>query len=268
MGLLACFQNPKPIIGMVHLGPLPGAISYQGAALQTIIDAAVADVDALQQGGVDGLLFENSGDAPYRREGAEAYSIAGFSLVLHEIVKQVKVPFGVHFLRNAPFAGLSITHLTGGRFIRYNFLIDAYVTDQGIIQGNAAEVMQYRKLLGSKVLVLGDVHGKYATPLADRPIDEAASDLVYRGLADAVIVSGSQSGKPPRKDYLKQVKSVIHETPVIIGSGLNPSNLDPFLLLADAAIVGSYFKQDGRFHNPVDKTRVTEFMQQVKQLRA
>ena len=265
---VGCFSVAKPIIAMLHLPPLPGALQYTGEAMNTIIDETVASARVLVEGGINGLLVENTHDEPFQREGTEPHTISAISLIVNAITSQVKVPVGLHILRNAPFAGLAVTHVTGGSFIRYNFMTDAYVTDQGIIQGSAHAVHQYRRLLGSKTLLLCDVHPKYAAPLGIRPLEEAASDLAFRGHADAIIVSGSQTGKAPTREEVTRVKDAVGDTPVIIGSGLVKENMVSLLKVADGAIVGSTLKQGGVYTNPVDPDRVRVFMEAVDEFRS
>ena len=261
------FKKPKPIIAMIHLKPLPGSHLYRGGGLKPIIDSALADAQELQEGGIDGLLIENHSDIPFQKQGADQHTVAAMTLITEAIGRQLRLPFGVHILRNAPFAAIAVTHVTGGHFIRYNFMIDAYVTDQGVIEGNAYDVQKYRRELDTEVLVLCDVHSKYASPLGTRTIEESTRDLVYRALADGVIVTGSETGSPPDEDLIRRVKKSAGELPVIIGSGLTPDNVDPLLRIADGAIVGTSLKLDSKTTNPVDRNRVNQLLDAVNKLR-
>ena len=258
------FDRPFPIISTVVLAPLPGSPKFLGD-FDAVIERAVREAEELQELGVDGLIVENLGDAPYFKDRAPPETVACMARVLCELRRRVSIPFGVNVLRNCARESLGLAYAFGGRFIRVNVLTEAYVTDQGIIEGVAAELMRVRRLIGGEhVKVFADVHVKHASPLLRRDIRESALDLVERGLADAVIVTGPRTGEPPSVDDLKSVRGV---APVLIGSGLNLENVERLLPLADGAIVGTYFRVGGRLGDRIDHERVRLFMERVRRVR-
>ena len=264
MALHDIFHPRLPIIAPLVLRPLPGSPRY-GGSLDAVIERALADLTVLEAGGVDGNTFENLGDAPFFTSAAPPETVASFAAVIAEVRRATALPFGVNVLRNCSRAALALAHAFGGHFIRVNVLTEAYVTDQGIIEGSAAELMRVRRLIAADdVAVFADVQVKHAAPLLVRPIAEAALDAVERGLADVLIVSGTRTGRPATAEDVQRVRAV---GPTLIGSGLTPDNAPDLLPCADGAIVGTYFRVDGSIANPVDPGRVDRFMRMVRRLR-
>lgn len=261
------FGAKKPIIGMVHLPPLPGSPGYKGRDLGKILERALKDARALEGGGVDGLIVENLGDAPYLKTNVGAETVSAMAVIVREVVDAVKIPVGVNVLRNDVKAALAIAHVTGGRFIRANVFTEAVLTDQGIIEASAPELLRYRSRLGAKVKIFADVHGKHGASLTPRPIEQSAMDAAHRGLADALIVSGPRTGTEPKLEDLKRVKEAVLDKPVIVGSGVRRENIVELLRHADGAIVGTSFKVNGKVENPVDEERVKALLAVVKTLR-
>jgi len=253
----------KPIFGMVHLRPLPGAPLF-GGSLDAVIEAARADVQALATGGCDGLLFENFGDRPFRKTEVDPETIAAMTRVITEVQREAPLPFGVNMLRNDPIAALAVAAATGAAFIRVNVHTGAMVTDQGIIEGNAGETLRRRARIAPDVAIFADHLVKHASPLA--PVDEvqSARDLRLRGLADAVVISGRETGVAPDFARLAMVRQAI-DAPILIGSGLTAENAVK-LADADGAIVGTALKRDGRMEAAVDAQRVERLARAFKQL--
>jgi len=230
-----------------------------------VVAAAVKDAKLLDEGGVDGLSFENLGDAPFFKNDAPPETIASLGRVIGEVKRESSLPIGVNVLRNCASASLALSYAYGGRWIRVNVLTEAYVTDQGIVEGIAADLMRYRRMLGAEgVAVFADVHVKHAAPLVQRPIRESALDMVERGMADALIVTGPRTGSPPSAEDLKAVKGL---KDVLIGSGLNHENVRSLLPVADGAIVATCFRKGDNVLNPVDLQRVRSFLSTVRSLR-
>ncbi len=252
------FYTPKPLIACIHLLALPGAPLYEGD-MEAVISRAVQEAELFAQLGVDALIIENFRDIPFYPERVPTETVAAMATISREIVNRVDVPIGINVLRNDADAALSIAHAVGAQFIRINVHNAAVLTDQGIVQGRAYETLRKRKQLNSQVLILADVAVKHAAPLANLGIDVEARDLSERSLADALIVSGSGTGAETDFDDLRIVKENTH-LPVLIGSGVNPSNIRKLNKLADGYIVGSYFKKDGVALNEVEPTRVQEFL--------
>ncbi len=250
------------IIGMVHVGPLPGSPSYLGQSMHQIIEEAVDNAKALVDGGVDAVLVENFYDVPYPKSVPDPAVIASMALVVDAVKKVVNVPVGVNILRNCGIESTAVAAVSGASFIRVNALSEVIVADQGIIEPSAYELRRYMKYLGFKPCVFADLHVKHAHSLAPRPLHEVGKEAVERGLADAVIVSGTMTGvRPSREDILSVKKAV--DVPVIVGSGLRPEFVPELLSIADGAIVGTYFKS-GR---SVVKSKVTRLMEVVKALK-
>jgi len=253
---------PRGLIGVVHLLPLPGdPASPLGADFGPAYALARSDAEALVRGGVDALIVENFGSAPFVKGDAAnripPHQAAALALVCRAC-SELGVPVGVNCLRNDAHTALGIAAACGLDFIRVNVHSGAYLTDQGVIEGEAASSLRYRRELGAdqSVAIAADVLVKHATPLA--PLDPASAthDCLDRGLADAVIVTGTGTGEPVDLALLEQVRGAAGTKPVWIGSGLCPDNAGQLLPLADAAVVGSWLKRDGLVRNPVDPQRV------------
>jgi membrane complex biogenesis BtpA family protein len=260
------FGTPKYVIGMVHLLPLPGSPRWN-AGMCEVLERAVADAKALEGGGIDGLIVENFGDAPFCKGRVEAHTVAAMTLALEAIRDAVRIPVGVNVLRNDSRSAMAIASVIGANFIRVNVHVGAMVTDQGIVEGNAQDTMRYRRELGADVKVLADVMVKHAAPLGDQPIEQVARDTAYRGLADAIIVTGSGTGEPANMEDLARIREAVPDVPVLVGSGVREGNVAELLSLADGVIVGTSLKEGGITANPVDKDRAASFIAAVRELR-
>ena len=254
----------KPVIGVVHLPPLPGSPLFTGS-LEDVIDRAVRDARVYEEAGFNGVIVENYGDKPYFPRRVPRFTLALICRVVSEVLREISIPVGVNVLRNDAISALSIAYAFSLPFIRVNILTETYVTDQGIISGEAHLVQRLKSFLGARVRILADVHVKHAYPMLARSIEESALDLVERGLADCVILTGSRTGIPPDREILVRVRRVV-KAPIFIGSGLNPDNVR-FYADADGFIVGSYVKVDGVTENPVDLSRARRMVEAVRRLR-
>lgn len=243
----------KPVFGMVHLRALPGAPLF-GGSIDAVIAAAVSDARALQGGRCDGMLFENFGDCPFRKTHVDPETVAAMTRVISDVTREVQLPFGINVLRNDPVSALGIAAATGAAFIRVNVHTGAMVTDQGIIEGDAAETLRQRERLGSNIAIFADHLVKHAAPLA--PVDDvqSAKDLRIRGLADALIISGAATGAPSDPGRLTRIRQAV-DAPVLVGSGLTADKATSFAD-ADGAIVGTAFKREGRVEAAVEPERV------------
>jgi len=261
--MTSLFDGTQPIIGMVHLDPLPGAPKATGD-LSAVIEAAVRDAERLVTGGVDGLLIENYGDAPFYPD-VPKHTVAAMTRLAVAVRRAVDCPVGINVLRNDPEAALSIAAAVEADFVRVNVHTGTAVTDQGVIEGRAHETLRLREQLGVDTAILADVDVKHATPLAgDRSIGDRVSDLVERGLADGVIVSGIATGEAVDTDTLDQAVAARTDrglsTPILAGSGVTADSAAQLLSIADGAIVGTALKEGGRTTNPVDVDRVEQLM--------
>jgi membrane complex biogenesis BtpA family protein len=251
---------------MVHLMPLPGS-AQAAAGLPDVVGRAVADAQALAEGGVDAVLVENLFDAPFHKDRVPPHTIAAMTAIVGALHRAVTVPVGVNVLRNDVRAALAIAEVCGGAFVRCNVYVGAAVTDQGIVEGAARQAVAYRRRLGSAVCIWADVDVKHAVQLGGPPIEQQARDAVERGLADGIIVSGPATGRPASAERIRAVKLAVPGTPVLVGSGLSTANAAEMLGSADGAIVGSSLKQGGRIDGPVDPERVRALVEVVRRLR-
>lgn len=250
------------VVGMVHVGALPGAPRF-GGSMAVVIDAALRDARALHEGGCDAMAFENFGDRPFFKERVPAETIAGLTRVIVEVAAAVPLPFGVNVLRNDAASAIAIAAATGAAFIRVNIHTGAMLTDQGIIEGRAAETLRKRASLCPDVLIFADHMVKHAVPLAATDEVQSANDLRHRGFADGIIISGSETGAEADPARFALVREALAEAPILIGSGLTEANAKTFTA-ADGAIVGTAIKIDGRVEAPVDPDRVARLVAAFK----
>lgn len=250
------FDHPKPIIGVVHLPPLIGSPQSRQSFHESRT-RALSDAGTLIDNGIDGVIIENYGDAPFLPDSVEPHTVAALALIADEIRQHhPQTPIGLNVLRNDAKSAIAIATVTDVNFIRVNVHIGAMLTDQGIIQGKAHETLRYRSLLKSEVKIFADIAVKHAVPLAPIDILASAEDTYHRGLADALIVTGTATGKSTDLDQLKTVKSRVPQASVFAGSGVTTDNLAEVLQYADGVIVGTSIKRDGVTTNAVDPDRV------------
>ena len=253
------------VIGMVHVAALPGSPRY-GGSMQPIVDAALRDARALREGGCDAIAFENFGDRPFFKESVPAETVAGLTRVIVDVISDVGMPFGVNVLRNDAASAIAIAAATGASFIRVNVHTGTMLTDQGIIEGRGAETLRKRAALAPELLIFADHMVKHAIPMVSVDEAQAAKDLRERGLADAVIISGAETGAEPDRDSFARLRAALTGTPILIGSGLTAANAGTFAD-ADGAIVGTSIKIDGRVEAPVDPDRVARLVAAFKRAR-
>jgi len=264
------FGDHKPIIGMVHLDPLPGAPGADG--LTAVLDAALRDAERLTAGGVDGLMIENYGDSPFYPEAVPKHTVASMTRVASAVSEAVDCPLGINVLRNDAEAALSVAAAVKADYIRINVHTGAAVTDQGLIEGQAHQTLRLRDRLGVETTIMADVDVKHAAPLGGkRPVGATVGDLVERGHADGVILSGPETGQSVDMTALRRAVASRDErglsTPVLVGSGVTAESVTQLLPVADGAIVGTAFKENGRTTNPVDVDRVEKLMNTVAECR-
>lgn len=261
------FSAKKPIIGMVHLLPLPGSPRYGGSMAQ-VIDAALADAAALEAGGVSGLQIENAGDIPFLPPGEISWeTAAAMAVVAQELTKATKLPVGINVLANGVLPALAVAAAAGLRWVRCNQWVNAYIANEGYVAGAAPQATRYRaRLKAEHVKIFADVHVKHGAHaiVADRSIREQAADAEWFD-ADVLIATGTRTGGETEVAEVEEIRrgTVL---PVIIGSGLTPENAPRLLRVADGAIVGSYVKVDGKWWNPVDVDRVRRLMDAVAEV--
>lgn len=261
---LSAFCARKPIIGMLHVPALPGSPANT-LDFALVREWVLRDASALVDGGVDALMIENYGDVPFYPQGVPPHTIAFLTALAVSVKDRYALPLGINVLRNDGVSALAVAAAVGAEYVRVNVLTGARLADQGILQGAAHEIARYRKLLDTKVCIFADVAVKHSAALADRGLEDEIEDTVYRGLADALIVTGTATGKATPTELLDRAKHASGKAPVFAGSGVTEQNAPNVLAIADGAIVGTAFKEDGVSHAPVDPERVTRFMKAVRQ---
>ena len=221
----------------------------------------LAEAHALVEGGVHAILLENFGDMPFYRNHVPPHVVAYMTALACDLRRQYKVPLGINVLRNDGQAALAIAHAVGADFIRVNILCGARITDQGLIQGIACDLLRDRcQIKANTIKIFADVAVKHSDSLADRPLEEEVYDLTQRAGADAVIVSGSATGRSANIQQLKAIKTAARETPVLVGSGVTAESVASLKPYSDGFIIGTAFKKNGITTNPIDPNRVTELM--------
>jgi membrane complex biogenesis BtpA family protein len=260
------FGTYKPIIAMLHLPALPGDPGYDAArGMQYVVAHARADLEALQDGGVDAIMFSNEASLPYLTK-TERVTAASMARVIGELRSQVKIPFGVNVLWD-PIASLDLAAATGAAFVREVFT-GAYASDFGVWAPNSGEALRHRKAVGAEnVRLFFNILPESAVYLGERNLADIARSTVFNNQPDALCVSGLTAGAETSAQALQVVKQAAPHTPVFANTGVRLANLAEQLAIADGAVVGSTFKRDGYIWNEVDGARVKEFMAAVKELR-
>lgn len=248
-------------VGVVHLLPLPGA------PVRADLDAALArarhDARALVQGGADAVIVENFGDAPFAPRRVPAATISAMTRAVGVVRDAAPgLDVGVNVLRNDALAAMAIAACTGSDFIRVNVLSGVMVTDQGVIEGEARDLIALRTALGAQIAVVADVMVKHATPLGSTSLEDAARDTWHRAGADVVVVTGRGTGLPTSLDDADRVRAVIPEAPLWVGSGVTLESAEGLRARVDGAIVGTWLHEDGSVRQPLCPRRV-EAMRRV-----
>ena len=264
MDLKQIFQTDHPVIGVVHLLPLPTSPRW-GGDLKAVISRAEQEATALAAGGVDGIIIENFFDAPFAKDRVDPAVVSAMTLIVDRLKGMVTVPLGINVLRNDARSGIAIATCVGVQFIRVNVLTGIMATDQGLIEGQAYDLLRYRRELASEVAILADVLVKHARPLGTPNLTTAVQDTIQRGLADAVILSGWATGSPPTIEDLELAVAAAGNTPVFIGSGASWENIANLMSAANGVIVASSLKRYGDISQTIDPIRVSQFVEAAKQ---
>jgi uncharacterized protein len=260
------FGCRKPIIGMCHLNALPGDPSFNGqGGMQEIIAWARRDLLALQNGGIDAVMFSNEFSLPYLTR-VETVTVAAMARIIGELMPEIGVAFGVNVLWD-PAASLDLAVSTGARFVREIFT-GVYASDFGLWNTNCGAVVRHQHAVGAQdVKLLFNIVPEAAQYLADRDMVDIARSTVFNNRPDALCVSGLTAGRQADTQVLKNIKDAVPDTPVFANTGVRLENVAEQLAIADGAVVGTTFKYDGVFENHVDQSRVQAFMDQVKAVR-
>lgn len=261
------FAKPKPIIGMIHVGALPGTPAACQSVAE-IVAAAIYEARIYRHSGVDGVMIENMHDTPYQRGGVGPEIVAAMTLIGYAVKTESGLPTGIQILAGANLEAMAVAHTAGLDFIRAESYAFAHVADEGLIEASAAPLLRYRKLLGAeRVQVWADIKKKHSSHAitADISLGTMAETVEFmRG--DAVIITGNVTGDPPRLADVAEAQAHCR-LPVLLGSGVDADNISSFYPAADGFIIGSYFKADGHWANAVEAARVESFMQAVQRLR-
>jgi len=256
----------KAVIAMVHIGALPGAPLYVAkGGLSRLIEGVASDIEKLQAGGVDAVMFGNENDRPYLFK-APPEGVAAMTAVVQATKSMLTIPFGVNYLWD-PVASVAIGAATGAAFVREIFT-GLFASDMGLWQPDCASAARLRKTLGREDMkLLFNINAEFAFSLDQRPIELRAKSAVFSSLADAILVSGPITGQPVDKSQLRAVREAVAGVPVFANTGVNIDNVREIFAFADGAIVGTHFKVDADTWNPVDGDRVKRFMDVVARLR-
>jgi len=256
-------DTQSPIFGMVHLQALPGAPGFDGDR-SAIRDAMIRDARRLETAGVDGLMVENFGDAPFYADDVPKHVVASMAAYVRDLRRETDLPIGVNVLRNDAEAALSIAAAAGASLVRVNVHTSARLTDQGVVTGRAPETIRLRDRLDADVSILADIDVKHSASLAERPLPEEVAELVERGHADGIVASGAGTGHETDRDHLERVVAARDElnvdAPVFVGSGVTRGTVAETLDLADGVIVGTDLKMRGETTAPVDEDRARDLV--------
>jgi len=260
------FGTAKPVIGMVHIGALPGAPLYDAdGGIKALLDGARADLQALQAAGFDAVMFGNENDRPYEF-AVDTASTATMAWIIGALRSEITVPFGVNVLWD-PMSTVALAAATGARFVREIFT-GTYASDMGPWTPDAGRAMRYRNRLGAgDVAMLYNVSAEFAHSLDQRPLADRARSAVFSSVPDAVLVSGQITGEAARMEDLEAVKRAVTDVPVMANTGVKHATVADILRIADGCIVGSALKVDGHTWNAVDPDRAADFMARARAAR-
>jgi uncharacterized protein len=259
------FNRPQPIVGVIHVGALPGT-PRSSQTVSELTAFARHEAQIYRETGVDGVIVENMHDVPYLRGEVGPEIVAALTAICVAVKSECGLPVGLQILAGANVEAMAVAHAAGLDFIRAEGYAYAHVADEGLIQASAAKLLRYRKMIGAeRVQVWTDVKKKHAAHAitADVSIGETAETVEFMG-ADCVIVTGSATGRAPNIADVQEAKSHCG-LPVFLGSGISEHNVAEFYDHADGFIIGSAFKVDGLWSNTIDPARVNSFIKSVQQ---
>ena len=262
--MTALFSNPKPVIGVIHVGALPGT-PRAAMTVAELVRKATQEAKVYRECGVDGIIIENMHDVPYLKGAVGPEIVAAMAIIGTEVKNECSLPVGVQILAGANIEAMAVAHAAGLGFIRAEGYAYAHVADEGIIEASAAKLLRYRKLIGAeRVQVWTDVKKKHSAHAitADVSLGQTAETVEFMG-ADCVIVTGSVTGEAPQVADVQKAKTHC-QLPVFLGSGISDANIEQFYNEADGFIIGSAFKVDGLWSNTVDPNRVTQFVHRLR----
>jgi len=260
--LVSLFNRTKVVIGVVHLLPLPGAPRYDGGTIESIYQRGLDDARAYLHGGCDGVIVENHGDIPFAKpDDIGPETSAYMAVVSDRIRRELGRPIGINVLANAAIPALAIASAAGAGFVRVNQWANAYVANEGFMEGESGRAARYRaRLRANGIKIFADAHVKHGAHaiVGDRPVEELVKDLVFFD-ADAIIATGQRTGHAADLGYIRMIKQAAG-LPTLVGSGVTPENVNDILEIVDGVIVASSLKHGGVWWNAVDPARVTSFV--------
>jgi membrane complex biogenesis BtpA family protein len=263
--ILNIFNTRRAVIGVVHCPAFPGSPRYDGRPVGALIEAALRDARAYAAGGAHGLIVENHGDIPFLRPGDIGPETAAFmTATTRAVIAETGLPTGINILANAPIPAFATAAASGALFVRVNQWANAYVANEGLLDGDAARALRYRRQIAADgVAVFADSHVKHGAHAitADRSVEELTRDLEFFD-ADVVIATGQRTGDAVTDAELDTVIGATR-LPVIVGSGVTVDNVARILSRARGVIIGSSLKEGGGWWNPVAQDRVARFMETV-----
>jgi membrane complex biogenesis BtpA family protein len=256
------FGRHKALIGMIHCPPFPGSPRYHGTTIEDIIDACLRDAEHLIGGGMHGLIVENHGDIPFSKpEDIGPETSAFLAVVTDRIRQKFDIPVGINVLANAPIPAIAAAVAGGASFIRVNQWANAYIANEGFMEGRAGEALRYRSLLRAEyVHIFTDSHVKHGSHaiVADRSVAELTRDLAFFD-SDCVIATGQRTGDSATIKEIEEIGQATH-LPLLVGSGVTEKNIVEILKRTNGVIVASSLKEGGVWWNPVDPERVKSFV--------
>jgi membrane complex biogenesis BtpA family protein len=260
------FRGKKPVIAMVHFGALPGAPLYDSeAGLDGLINGARQDLHALQEAGVDAVMFGNENDRPYEFK-VDTASTATMAFAIGVLRSEIKVPFGVNVLWD-PMSSVALAAATGASFIR-EIMTGLHASDMGLWNTDAGAAMRYRNRLNRADLgMFYNISAEFASSMDPRSLPDRARSAVFSSVPDAILVSGAITGEAPAMSDLAAVKKALPDTPVLANTGVKHSTIAEVMEISDGCIVGSSLKVDGNTWNAVDPKRASEFMDLARKAR-
>jgi membrane complex biogenesis BtpA family protein len=268
--IASLFGRKKAVIGMLHCLPLPGSARYDGQSMEEIIEFSRNEARILVDGGVDGLIVENHGDIPFSKpDSIGPETVAAMTMVTAAVKSAVACPIGINVLANGAIQAIAIAKAASASFIRVNQWANAYIANEGFVEGPAAQATRYRSWLHARdIKIFADVHVKHGAHAitGDRSVPELARDVEFFD-ADAAVATGQRTGDAAQLGELEAIGSGT-SLPVVVGSGVTPENVADMFSIADAVIVASYLKKDGLWWNDVDPARLHEFMTAANKARS
>jgi len=263
------FPQAKPVVGMIHVGALPGT-PHNRQPVSTLARQAAEEARLLAGAGLDGLILENMHDRPYRLRNAGPEIVAAMTAVAVAVGEAVDVPLGIQVLAGANRAALAVACASGATFVRVEGFVFGHIADEGLMdRADAAPLLRFRRQIGAEhVAVWADIKKKHASHAVTADVDLAETARAAEFFcADAVVVTGTATGQPACPADVRDAKQAVG-IPVVVGSGITPANLADYWASADAFIVGSFLKREGQWFNPPAPERIAHLMDKVAALRA